>query len=114
MKTKVLEVRDSGTFMPALAISFDTEQPDLVPQARYLLRRAGWGHSPNAVGLLFLEIGEFQDDRFKWGESRRTYFNAHRYIAQNFHLLHDGDVVDVQFILGETATPKASESMGVY
>ena len=34
---------------------------------------------------------------------------AHNYIIEHWHELKDGDVVDVQFILGETKAPKVSE-----
>ena len=34
---------------------------------------------------------------------------AHNYIATHWHDLVDGDVVDVEFILGETAEKKISE-----
>jgi hypothetical protein len=35
--------------------------------------------------------------------------NAHLWIEANFDKLNDGDVVDVEFILGERAMPKVSE-----
>jgi hypothetical protein len=34
---------------------------------------------------------------------------AHQHIEQNWDLLNDGDVVDVEYILGETSEPKRSE-----
>jgi len=34
---------------------------------------------------------------------------AHAYIEKNFHNLNSGDVIDVEFILGETDKPKTSE-----
>ena len=39
----------------------------------------------------------------------RTKPVAHQFIEKNWSTLKDGDVVDVQFILGETAEPKRSE-----
>ena len=49
------------------------------------------------------------------GERPFTAFagNAHHYIQEHFDELHDGDVVDVEFILGETKAPKVSESVTV-
>lgn len=34
---------------------------------------------------------------------------AHEWITKHFHTLKNGDVVDVEFILGETKVPKRSE-----
>jgi len=38
---------------------------------------------------------------------------AHVYIEQSWALLKDGDVVDVEFILGETIKQKISERFGM-
>jgi hypothetical protein len=47
---------------------------------------------------------------YEWGESvRRTFGVAHNYIIKHWHDLHDGDVVDVEWILGETKQKKISE-----
>jgi len=37
---------------------------------------------------------------------------AHQYIRVHFDELKDGDVVDVQFIMGKTTEPKISERLG--
>lgn len=37
--------------------------------------------------------------------------NAHNWIIDHWQELKDGDVVDVQFILGETKEPKVSERL---
>lgn len=39
---------------------------------------------------------------------------AHQFIEDHFDELNDGEVVDVQFILGETKVPKVSESINSY
>jgi hypothetical protein len=39
---------------------------------------------------------------------------AHHYIYDHFDELDDGDVVDVEFILGETAIKKVSERLTVH
>jgi hypothetical protein len=36
----------------------------------------------------------------------RTYRTAHKYIAENFDTLTSGDVLDIEFILGEVDKPK--------
>lgn len=47
------------------------------------------------------------------GLGGRTMETAHKWIIQNFSGLQDGDVVDVEFILGETSTKKVSERLEV-
>lgn len=53
------------------------------------------------------------NDPYGWERSARTFPVAHDYIIKNWEKLRDGDVVDVEFILGETKVPKASERLTV-
>jgi len=46
-------------------------------------------------------------DPYFWGD--RTFTTAHFYITQEWAQLTSGDVVDVEFILGERTEPKLSE-----
>lgn len=108
MKTKTFEVRDAGTFIPVLAIK-------LVPadeRDRYLLARAGFGRSKEEqasyVVLIHLVDGHANHDPYCWPVGR-TMEEAHKYIKKNFDSLQNGAVVDVEFILGITDAPKASE-----
>jgi hypothetical protein len=103
MQIKLLEVRDSATFLPVFAIS---TKPENSGQG-YLLRRCGF-NSGDAVILARLR-GEAPSsaDAYFWND--RTMQTAHLYIEKHFDQLKDGDVVDVQFILGETDKPKTSE-----
>jgi hypothetical protein len=39
----------------------------------------------------------------------RTWAVAHNHIIENWNAIKDGDVIDVQFILGETKEKKRSE-----
>lgn len=98
MTTKLLEIRDRHTFIPALAIQVSGADG-------YLLRRAGF-ESP-MVYLIALATQRCQYDPFSWGN--RTMNTAHQYIEAHWDALADGDVVDVEFVLGETPTPKRSE-----
>jgi hypothetical protein len=34
---------------------------------------------------------------------------AHKYIAKNWGSLNNGDVIDIEYILGETTSPKVTE-----
>lgn len=103
MEIKVFEIRDKATFIPACAIKMAStnEKED------YLLRRAGFASGDHVVLMRFHD-DEAHYDPYAWG-NRRTLTNAHQYIAKYFDSLESGDVIDVEFILGETRDPKASE-----
>lgn len=109
MKAITLEIRDKGTFIPALAVNLRTDNEE----DRYLLARAGFGTDPAGQGeytiLMRLEGPEAQYDPSAWAGMSRTMPVAHRYIIDNFERLKAGDVVDVQFVLYETERPKISE-----
>jgi hypothetical protein len=112
MTTKTIEIRDRGTFIPALAIRLDPgSEAD-----RYLLGRAGYGTSPETqkkyVTLMRINggNGEAHCDPHDWPSGTRTFQVAHEYIIENFDALESGEVVDVEFILGETTAPKLSEA----
>jgi hypothetical protein len=104
MEVKLFEVRDRATFIPVLAIRLSADRG----VDRWLLARAGYGRSPeNYVLLSRLRGGEINYDTYEWGD--RTMATAHRFISENWQSLESGDVVDVEFILGETQKRKTSE-----
>lgn len=106
LEAKVLEIRDEGTFIPALAVDINPGSQE----QRYLMRRVGYpcDGRPNVILMhLSADGSPAWNDPFGW--SGRTYPTAHRYIIDHWHELADGDVIDVSFILGETAAPKRSE-----
>jgi hypothetical protein len=51
--------------------------------------------------------GNSSADAYHWGD--RTMQTAHIYIDEHFAELNDGDVIDVEFILGESTEKKISE-----
>jgi hypothetical protein len=104
MKLKLLEVRDKGTFIPAFA--FSTEREDNAKD--YLLWRCGFSDDGSSIMFGFLS-GERKAciDSYAWGD--RTMHVAHTYVIEHWAELQDGDVIDVQVILGETLTLKVSE-----
>jgi hypothetical protein len=108
MDTKVLELRDKATFIPIIAIktTFANEGQ------RYLLRRAGYDHTGSCVILFRANGGEAHYDPYEW--TGRTFPAAHHWIVEHFDELSDGDVVDVEFILGETSVVKQSERTEVW
>jgi hypothetical protein len=116
MQTKMFEVRDEATFIPVVAVLM---VPDLLmdPPAkceaqRYLLRRVGYPMDrPQVVLFRASGGGHAYSDPYDW--PNRTMQVAHLYILEHFDRLTDGDVVDVQFIIGETKAPKVSERVSV-
>ena len=109
METKILEIRDEGTFIPILAIDMN---PSIEARGvdTYYLRRCGYtcDGAPNiAITRLDMNGSPAWYDPYGWGG--RTFPVAHNYIIENWDNLQTGDVVDVSYILGETATPKRSE-----
>jgi hypothetical protein len=109
MRTKLFEIRDSMTFIPAIAIH-------LLPageQERYLLSRAGYGQTIAAQDqyVLFgrLDGGELKCGPSDWPRHSRAMYLAHRHILENWATLQTGDVIDVEHILGESTAPKQSE-----
>ena len=108
MIVKVLEIRDSMTFIPALAIKLAPRNEE----QRYLCSRVGFSADQPGVIVMRLNDQEAHSDSYDWRGDTRTMPNAHVYIEQHFDELRDGDVVDVEFILDERATKKTSERVG--
>ena len=110
MEVKCLEIRDSMTFIPVICIRPVAENN----MQRYLLRRDGYSALPSEFCVIMIDAQcrGVAYDPYNWtskGATRRTHHVAHLFIQEHWHELADGDVVDVQFILGETPGPKASE-----
>ena len=105
METKTFEVRDIGTFVPVLAMRLDpTCEADL-----FLLSRGGFGKIPETYVLMMILSGtcECKHNPHHWGG--RTMPTAHREIRDRWDELVSGQVINVEFILGETKEPKVSE-----
>jgi hypothetical protein len=115
MIAKAFEVRDKMTMIPVLAVKFTPATAD----ERWLFGKCGFGQSlqeqSSYVWVSKIASGEFNGtyDCWAWPGSSRTMQVAHEYIAREFHNLKTGDVVDVEFILGETTEPKESEQWTV-
>lgn len=127
MTSKIIEIRDSGTFIPALAIRLGS------PNDRecYLLARSGFGRTMDEQSeyIVLCKINggepcECHIDPFSWGQNPRTMFVAHMYllnrqrelnpgqeIHDGFDALPQGVLVDVEYILGLRTEPKQSEAV---
>lgn len=103
MKIKMVEIRDAGTRIAALAIKTKGEN-----YAERIFWTQGGGYGSDSIILVQLEPVEAHSDPFKW-EIFRTMREAHLYISRHFDELPDGAVVDVEYIKGERLEPKTSE-----
>lgn len=106
MKVKCLEIRDRATFIPVICIEPVADNDS----QRYLLMRDGYGGS-DCIIMIDYQCRGASYDPYDWPDSR-TKTTAHLWITQNWDQIADGDVVDVEFILGETKTKKISERFG--
>jgi hypothetical protein len=105
MQIKLLEIRDRATFLPCFAMQTTADNSE----QGYLLRRAGYGPDMPLIifGYLDASRGKCHYDPYDWND--RTMKTAHNYIVEHFNKLNDGDVIDVEFVLGETTNKKTSE-----
>ena len=112
LKTKMFEIRDRCTFIPVMA----TRMVGPHEAERYLLERAGYGQDEDNALIVTTRIeGNLQScySDYQWQDlDQRTMPTAHNYIFKHWAELESGDVVDVEFILGETSMKKESERLG--
>lgn len=108
METKILEIRDRATYLPVMATKMISD----IPKERYHLRRTGYGEDFPLITITMLNGCISQYDAYKWSDNSRTLHEAHKYIQEKYDELKTGDVVDVEFILGESKNKKKSEMGG--
>lgn len=106
LETKLFEIRDSATFIPAIGVNCQASACE--GSDHYLLRRAGYGDDV-VILLTRLDGGKSTYDAYDWG--CRTMNAAHLHIEKEWAHLPSGSVVDVEFILGETTAAKQSEQI---
>ena len=113
MEIKLFEVRDRGTCIPVCALRWAGQ----TESERWLLDHAGYGRDEKTQAdyilvapLVGQEKGQITYDAFHWSVGR-TLHEAHLYLMDHFDEMQSGDVVDVEFILSETTTPKISERL---
>lgn len=126
MQVKLFEVRDRATFIPCWGILItptvhyalglrveNKEEAFLIKRAGFLSTMAELAANHARPSVMFGRLdegGETQYDPHAWSGRARTLPVAHRYIFENWDDLESGDVVDVEFILGETPVAKESEA----
>jgi hypothetical protein len=110
MTTKVFEVRDRATCMVVLAQKFEAMSPREVN----LLARAGYGttrmNQGTYVSLVPIDGGHgaWTSDPYDHGRAR-TLGVIHQHLLEHWSDYPSGALLDVEFLLGETAAPKVSE-----
>ena len=109
LDSKVIEVRDSATHIPVLAIRMLAKTGI---QRYYIHGRSGYPADGSCIAVIMLDDCDGNCDPYAW--QNRTMANAHNYIYEHFDELSDGDVVDVEFILGETTVKKVSERLTIH
>lgn len=103
MIVKMFELRDVATFIPVMCVKMESD--DLAQ--RWLLQRAGY-HGTTCYLLVDPRgHGRAEYDPYDWNS--RTFGVAHDYINKHFEEMKDGDVIDVEYILGEVPWKKKSE-----
>lgn len=104
MKTKLFELRDRATFIPIICVYCGRDYDEI---SNFLLARCGYGYGCNILMTALVGGKKAHCDPYDWAD--RTYQVAHLYIIQHWDELINGQVIDVEFILGETTSPKISE-----
>ncbi len=109
MTTKLFEVLDKMTCIPVVALDCQAPYPFFIKSREYLLlRRVGYS-GDRLILLGKLGGGEFVYNHHYYPKDTRTMPAAHKYIEENWDRLISGDVIDVEFILGETDKPRTTD-----
>jgi hypothetical protein len=101
MKTeniKTVEIRDRATLIPAFAIR-------MLPSDEYelfLFKDAGYRWVDPSIMLIAIESPWHSARSFdEWRNGGRSFPVAHKWIEDHFDEIKNGDVIDVEYILGE-------------
>ena len=103
IEVKRVEIRDRATLIPAIALGVSGEGDPLLARAGFQTFLESHPH----VILIHLTDSECHWDAYDW--PNRTMHEAHKWLQEYWFKFKDGDVLDVQFILGETKKAKESE-----
>jgi hypothetical protein len=100
---KIVEIRDRGTLIPALAIRIlPSNETEL-----FLFKHCGYGFRHTCIMLVPIEAPwHSARSSDEWSDrSARTMATAHKWIEENFDNIENCQVVDVEFILKEKEKP---------
>ena len=114
MRVKLIELRDRGTFIPMFAfrVRVIDERPTISNAEQYLAyARARYPRDGSQVILGRLDSPK-QDthcDPYEWGNLRMQ--QAHVHLIKEWENINSGDVIDIEFLLGEKLERKISERL---
>lgn len=100
METKLFEIRDSCTLYLVTATKMISEKGI----EKHIIKKAGYGLSNPSILITDIETKEASTDAYSWGGGR-TMKEAHLHIKRNYDELKTGDVIDVEYLLGEKDEP---------
>lgn len=100
-EVKTFQIRDKGTCIPVMCVRIVPELAD-----REFLR-AGFRDVPYVIMTDLQNLSKTSYDPHSW--EHRTHSVAHLNIRDNWHELEHGEVIDVEYILGETKQRKEKE-----
>jgi hypothetical protein len=117
-ETKLFELRDRATFIPAIAIALRPERPETyegteteeqLSQERYLLRRLGYSYDGITILLTALNGNHpAYTDPYDW--TLEPWVTVHTWLEKHWDEVQSGAVLDGEFLRGETLAPKCSEN----
>jgi len=119
-EVKLIEVRDDGTTMPCMVTAL-CANATMEEAERWLTRRGGWGE--DQIGLYFAALCPENNEYavgvvghpyiHTWSQAQhsRTLKVAWEWVQTHWDEVSSGDVVDVEFLLGERKTPKLSDRL---
>lgn len=108
MQTKMIEIRDDGTTIPAVAIRM---APANEIEDQFLWRE-GYPRDGSGVVLMRLADQKATSDPYEWpalSSGTRTMCAAHLYVLEHWDRLADGSVVDARVWFGEATEPVGPE-----
>ena len=105
MEIKFVEIRDTGTCIPAMAVRLVPSDP---VSAAYI-DRTGYSLSNPSVLLCKLQTGESHIDWDDWGNGGRSVGLCHQYIALTWSKITSGQVVDWRVIANEMDASRTPE-----
>ena len=96
--SKTVEIFDKDLHITAIAVALQGD--------RYLTKASGYNRDWQIL-LGPLGGGMFRNKPHAWDD--RTMAVAHRWIIEHWDVMPDEEVIDVEYILGESGKPKPSE-----
>lgn len=112
MEVKVIEVRDRATFKPVIALKVAPENE----RERYLLARSGYGtesEEQNKYIILMNSRKPFNADYSFYDVTPGSTMQViWLYLIDHWDEVEPGQVLDAEYLRGESDNPKQSESVG--